>query len=76
MASTFGWGNKKLVADITRLSTGCAQESVDTLAAVMEKYKGLAVKMQAELGASVMSTRDAEANYCFSTALLTSSMAD
>ena len=44
MASTFGWGDKKLVADITRLSTGYAQESVDMykLAAVMEKYKGLA----------------------------------
>ena len=76
MASTFGWGDKKLVADITRLSTGYAQESVDKLAAVMDKYKGLAVKMQAELGASGMSMSDAEANYCFSTALFTSSMTD
>ena len=46
MASTFGFGDRTLAADVTRLATGYAQESADALGAMMAKYKELACTMQ------------------------------
>ena len=40
MASTFGFGDRTLAADVTRLATGYAQESADALGAMMAKCKG------------------------------------
>ena len=77
MANTFGFNGQTLAADITRLSTGYAQESCDKLQVMMKKYRGLARRMQAELDGSVMGgLSEAEADYCFSTALFTATMTD